>query len=678
MNALETSSSDIRIPLFDKESSDFCFEKSREILSRPLQFGSRSSFTAPTPPPSLEYTDAITQSPRKDKKSLSENLLDIENTLKALNLDFMHTYTDVDKNDSDETILNDQFSSIVSSLDDEISSATGSLNSATVYNYQNGKHTTTTTFDFNAATNHLDKHLQLMSSQAQMSSGTNNINNNSNSNSNKQQQLQQQQSSHDKRSSTPDTGFASRDTISLSRRSSQKSSYSPQDSYFSPKDLSFPSPSMLGSSGAGNGSGGSGGGGGYANYKTEVFKYGDDSLVSPFRSVSGMHKSSNTSIYSPNQLRIDEHSDNYNGMHEQQRRRSMSFTDNLDRDAASSMRDKRSNKTKQLSLDPQDIQQKPKGSSYKSRSVRARTLRRLSYNPMPQVATSSSSTDEESDIERTIARSECDIRSRTSGSGSLYHPRRRRQGYNRKVFSESIQDDRDDVHARKSKMYGSNASIKSAPHYNYGGGGGASSGVGAIRNTGLGSSQRPYNRNPYEESYPYEERLYDFGGSKPSKKSFNAPVLSKPPKTFKVSGLTNNSGSGSSSASSAATPFSRNVIGNSSVFQEFDVTRLTGRSPPSAFNDNQQHDHAAATTEFQWPEKIHASTVKQNDMLWRQQQQLPSIATSSINHSSYGAAAAKDHPSSTLSSSTTDSDQFEYRMGYSAPHHHHLPPSPAP
>ncbi|GBO99530.1 hypothetical protein EVAR_73310_1 [Eumeta japonica] len=97
-----------------------------------------------------------------------------------------------------------------------------------------------------------------------------------------------------------------------------------------------------------------------------------------------------------------------------------------------------------------------------------RTLRRLSYNPMPQVATSSSSTDDDSDhsLDRSLARSECDIRSR--GSGSLYH-RRRRTNFNRKLFSHSVKDDHDVemISERQSKIYGSNASIKSAPHYNY-------------------------------------------------------------------------------------------------------------------------------------------------------------------------------------------------------------------
>ncbi|XP_065370429.1 uncharacterized protein LOC135962432 [Calliphora vicina] len=620
---MATSSCDIRIPLFDKESSDFCFEKSRELLTRPLQFGSRTSFTAPTPPPSLEYTDAISQSPRKDKKTLSENLMDIENTLKALNLDFMHTYTDVDKNDSDETILNDQFSSIVSSLDDEISSATGSLKSATVYNYQNGKHTTTTTFDFNAATTHLDKHLQLMSSQ---------VNKNS-------------PNSVDKRSSTPDTGFASRDTISLSRRSSQKSSYSPQDSYFSPKDLNFP-PS----------SGGTGTGGCYANFKSDIFKYGDD-MVSPFRSITTVHKTSNTSIYSPNQLRIEEaQNDTYNG-NQEQRQRSMSFTDNLNRDLPLS--DKRNCKLLQQQKHSEDVLQKPKSMAYKSRSARARTLRRLSYNPMPQVTTSSSSTDDDSDhsMDRSMARSECDIRSR--GSGSLYQ-RRRRAGFNRKLFAVSVKNDQDVEIQGQSKIYGSNASIKSAPHYNY---------ARSTRSSAMGpSSQRPYKLNPYEETYPYEERIYDFGAAAPKTKPYNAQSIPKPPKTFQVSAIATNSGSGSSSASSAAASFTRSVVANSSVFQEFDVTRLTGRSPTSNVADPEQ-TNTGSHLEFQWPEKIHASTVKQNELLWRQQQQqLPEFNA----HSNY--RSSKDHPSSTLSSSTTDSDQFEYRMGYTT----HLPPSPAP
>jgi len=201
------NNSELRIPIFDKESSDFLFEKSREILSRPLN---------------RERSNEETRDPRdlrdldREPKSINDNIMDIENTLKALNLDFMHTYTELDKSDSNDTILNDQLPQLLGSLDDGISSATGSLKSA-VYSYSNGVQTM---FDFNAATSHLDKHLQYMHNQAQLHS----------------QQLAtatEQKLLEDKRSSTPDTGFASRDTnISLSRRSSQKSSYSPQESYF--------------------------------------------------------------------------------------------------------------------------------------------------------------------------------------------------------------------------------------------------------------------------------------------------------------------------------------------------------------------------------------------------------------------------------------------------------------
>uniref|UniRef100_A0A1A9VEI8 non-specific protein-tyrosine kinase n=1 Tax=Glossina austeni TaxID=7395 RepID=A0A1A9VEI8_GLOAU len=265
LNNLTTSTStvDIRIPLFDKKSSDFCFEKSREILSRPLTFGSQiiaSDNTNSIPPSLEEYKDSFASVDRGEdsrKKTLNENLFDIENTLKALNLDFMHTYTDLDKTDSDETILNDQFSSIVSSIDDEISSAAGSLKSTGVFNYNNGKNTTTTTFDFNAATTHLDKHLQYMK--------------------NAQANNQNVGTVAEKCCSTPDTGFASRDTISLSRRSSQKSSYSPQDSYFSPSACNgiagFPLP-----------------------YKNGAQRYNSENVTSPFRgSQITPHENSTTS-----------------------------------------------------------------------------------------------------------------------------------------------------------------------------------------------------------------------------------------------------------------------------------------------------------------------------------------------------------------------------------------------
>uniref|UniRef100_A0A1A9ZW58 non-specific protein-tyrosine kinase n=1 Tax=Glossina pallidipes TaxID=7398 RepID=A0A1A9ZW58_GLOPL len=650
LNNLTTSTStvDIRIPLFDKKSSDFCFEKSREILSRPLTFGSQilaSDNTSSVPPTLEEYKDSFASVDRGEdsrKKTLNENLFDIENTLKALNLDFMHTYTDLDKTDSDETILNDQFSSIVSSIDDEISSAAGSLKSTGVFNYNNGKNTTTTTFDFNAATTHLDKHLQYMK--------------------NAQANNQNVGTAAEKCCSTPDTGFASRDTISLSRRSSQKSSYSPQDSYFSPSACNgiacFPLP-----------------------YKNGSQRYNSENVTSPFRgSQITPHENSTTSVYSPKQLKLEE-DDSCNRGHSKLRLRSMSFTDNLNPVSESYKYDKRRDQCTKHSQSSDDATSHRRGQIYKPRSIKARTLRRLSYNPITAAATSSSSSSEEESvhsIDCSIARSECDIRSRALISLN----KRRRQGMTRKLFDGPHHDDHEQIIGAPNKLYGSNVSIKSAPHYNYG-----------LANTRSGfnsaTSRFMYKQQTYDESLAYDERIYDFGGSGAvavakgpnqniNNSKSNATALFTTSKVLRSSG-NSGSGSGSSSATSSAVAAYSGL--NNSAFPEFDVSRLTGlsptsnlantlpetnRTPPSSLSLTQINSTmVGCNTEFQWPEKIHASTVKQNDLLWRQQQQLDYNA-----YNDY-----RSHPSSTLSSSTSDSEQFEYRSEYMPPR---IPPSPAP
>jgi hypothetical protein len=88
---------DIKIPIFDKESSDFCFEKSREILSKPF---------------SIDLIPSPLEKQSFDKKTcdlIGENLLDIEKTLNALNLDFMQAFNEFEKTDSAETLFGENF-----------------------------------------------------------------------------------------------------------------------------------------------------------------------------------------------------------------------------------------------------------------------------------------------------------------------------------------------------------------------------------------------------------------------------------------------------------------------------------------------------------------------------------------------------------------------------------------
>ncbi|XP_030372790.1 activated Cdc42 kinase-like isoform X1 [Scaptodrosophila lebanonensis] len=662
------NSTELRIPIFDKESSDFCFEKSREILSRPLTLDGAGSGGVGS---SLNRTG--------EAKSINDNIMDIENTLKALNLDFMHTYTELDKSDSNETILNDQFPHMISSLDDGISSATGSLKSA-VYSYSNGVQTM---FDFNAATSHLDKHLQYMHNQAQLSAAVAHSEQ-------MQQQQEQKQLIEDKRSSTPDTGFASRDTnISLSRRSSQKSSYSPQESYFPYKSEAVFN----------------------AGIKDELSGYerfGQTkpqllSCASPIKSTLNV---SNTSVYSPNQLKFEA-----GAASKSYRQRSTSFTENFN--PISPVLSEPQQRIKHSALKAE--QQAPyckrpthettlprRSASYKPRSIRARTLRRLSYNPMTLDSSSSSGEEEAASAgvscKPNLARSECDIRARVS---SLY--RRRRPGLNRQV--QSAGHDEREIVVSPRNIYGSNSSIKSAPHYNFGGG-----------------NRRSFHCRTTYEQFNYDERIYDFGGRGPGNNYGGAPAqqnvfqLQKPPNYMLNGAELPGSGSGSSSAASSAvnatyrTNCSNGGGGGASVLRplsgtalhEFDVSRLTGKSPTSTNfvgsspDELKQRQLSANSlqllmansggkpqrpTEFHWPEKIHASAVKQHEQHWRQMQhQKQQVVGSSVfrgaiaNSTTAVVAVAGGSSESTSSSSTESGDEFQFRREF-APH---IPPSPAP
>ncbi|KAI8038703.1 hypothetical protein M5D96_008611 [Drosophila gunungcola] len=516
------NSTDLRVPIFDKESSDFLFQKSREILSRPLN---------------LERERAADQPP----KSIDDNIMDIENTLKALNLDFMHTYTELDKSDSNDTILNDQLPQLVS-LDDGISSATGSLKSA-VYSYSNGVQTM---FDFNAATSHLDKHLQYMHNQAQLNAAA----------------PVDPKPMEDKRSSTPDTGFASRDTnISLSRRSSQKSSYSPQESFHFPlkSEALFSAPPVVMS-------------GGYAGLKEAELGYerfGNGATkqmlasASPIKSGAGLNASSG-SVYMG--------SKGY-------RQRSTSFNESFNPISpvlSEQPQRERGVIQRQVRLEHQPPLPR-RSASYKPRSIRARTLRRLSYNPM--TLDSSSSSGEEA-AKPSLARSECDIRTRVAASSNSSLGRRRRAGMNRQVQS-ACHDEREAIISPR-QIYGSNSSIKSAPHYNFGG------------------QRRSFHRGGTSmmgagyEQFQYDERIYDFGGRGPGN-NYNMAHASYLSSCQKASYLLNGtelpgSGSGSSSAASSAVQATYRTAGGATTqrpmsggaaLHEFDISRLTGKSPTS-------------------------------------------------------------------------------------------------
>lgn len=175
----------------------------------------------------------------------------------------------------------------------------------------------------------------------------------------------------------------------------------------------------------------------------------------------------------------------------------------------------------------------------KSKSFKARTLRRLSYNPSMMLGDSSSSSSG-SELEMS-ALSECDIRDK-GNRRRMVLPRRSGGHYSDKL------------------MYGSNSSIQSAPHFNYDSMSMLLKGVrrnqamvGATAMTGQQLSD-PNNIN------------YQGGGGRAN-------------------------------------------YGEKTIKSVFSFDRIGQQDVISSSN-------------FKWPEKIHGSTVKQNDMFWNKCREL--------------------------------------------------------
>ncbi|XP_037040571.1 activated Cdc42 kinase-like isoform X1 [Bradysia coprophila] len=517
LTEIEKYQSDIRIPLFDKESADFCFEKSRELLSKPIN---------------LDVSDGCdpTKISKKTRDFIGENLLDIENTLKALNLDFMQTFNELEKTDSAETLFGDIGYQCDAQVNPKIRNSAVKLPKAQ-HNFSGGAKvdiSPNSTIPFSP----LDKQpSNFISAQFYGEPFGDKI--------------------EDKRSSTPDTGFASRETNTSSRRSSQKSSYSPQESHYSPREFNFSNQDTRA-------------------YINEIAHNTKNHPPSPNRpSIVNTSNNSIHSVHTPSQNRLLDLEKSFPS-----RQRSMSFTDNYD--LKSPVLSEPQN-NRQLKYGPSIIRQKPRSSvAYKPKSIKARNLRRLSYNPI--VLESSSSSSSENEFDRSIAHSECDIRSTTVTS------RRRRQYLNRKLNDSSNAPD---------KLYGSNTSIKSAPQYNY------------------VSDRQVHNYLDQKFSFGYGcEDGGLFGGYN------EGPIINGSGKVVHPRG---GGGFEAKSKEPPMTHFNRNIL-----FSEFDVSKLTGKSPTTqSFLQEMfpagESKVSKSSPGFQWPEKIHASTVKQNDLMWRQQ-----------------------------------------------------------
>lgn len=218
----------------------------------------------------------------------------------------------------------------------------------------------------------------------------------------------------DKRSSTPDTGFASRETnLSLSLHGS-----SPHEPLFFQSSID--------------------------NSRNSRSSSRNNLTSSPGGKPTNP---SFTSVYSPHNIQnspILEYSSS--------RQRSLSFTENYGNISSSAFSDY----PNRAADNNRSFRRKP--TQYKPRSIKARTIRRLSYNPMT-IASSSSS---ETEADHSFARSECDIRSNVKMTA-----KQRRQYYNRKGSSQQnpCSVNSSSTGSRQNKMYGSNTSIRSEPHF---------------------------------------------------------------------------------------------------------------------------------------------------------------------------------------------------------------------
>ncbi|KAL1381406.1 hypothetical protein pipiens_000431, partial [Culex pipiens pipiens] len=615
----------IRIPLFDKESSDFCFEKSRELLSRP--FGLDISAAAQT----LDGRHFD----KKTRDLIGENLLDIEKTLNALNLDFLQTYQELEKADSAETLFGDGFGNTpfrksppASSLarGGSLEGKGGKLGSTSVFSSEKGSGSGGSSVTGKSPPTKKQFEMNLYS------------------------ELNGSESRVRSPKGIPIRDFKFRQTIDP-RCKDRADYYNMKNEYLS--DLTRKQQSQVLAS-------------------SPVKKTANSSN----QSINQLYQIYNTPMTA---RKFDDSTVSIMASACQQRQRSLSFTENYELKSPScaidakllSMCQSVTSAIKSVPLipavpppPPPAIGKSRKMISYKPKSIRARNLRRLSYNPISMITSSSSSSESEHDP-RQLAHSECDIRSKLSARRRRYMQRRSNSN------SASSQD----------KLYGSNASIKSAPQYNY---------------NSDRQQQQFYNNYPYHYT-DYADRddddddddddrppnpiiplpvpappstvpdnIYDFVVPPPPPAKYaNDPTPTPPPPAKYANKL------------------------YSTAAAEFDVSKLTGKSPTTQSYFAQQPPAAAPTIlpeplpqpakqqpqpGFQWPEKIHGALVKHNDMLWQRQKQLfGGSATAGGTTAGSGGVGGGGGISSDTSSTETDSIDFRRELGPAL-----MPPSPAP
>lgn len=498
------SSSDFRIPIFDKKTSDFCFEKSREIFSKPYSFD------------------------KTTRDLIGDNLLEIEKTLNALNLDFLQAFHEIDKNDSTETLFDQSFL-----LENNLKKEN------LVKNISN----------FQKLTNDLKV-------DSKPFKGT----------------LPDPKAipGYSKRSRPPDPLD---NTSTLKFRESEKKSFP----YSSPKRAILNNQA--------------------ANMKS---KY-EESIQGP-----------------------------------QPRYRSLSFTENLEMKSPLSTasefgRASVAQQRKTGSLDEEKsehnfasyAQSKPIGGSrnvitYKPKSKRARNLRRLSYNPLNMINMSSSSS--ESDMDRSIAHSECDIRTKYGSyqrrRAQYLNSHKKHGSENTGLYDQNVEDQLNNTNGfnKYTKMYGSNASIKSAPQYsmNYHQVVANGSSLDSETDEGLDLTLRKKvvrkkkQQTPSPPQVPLNFSVTDFSGKNLGRSFTLTPNDRSRPNVVKKS------------------ENYRNLKPNpnfGSLYSDFDTSKLTGKSPTTPSYFDSPNIMKMKNNAFQWPDKILGSTVKQNDLIRQLQQE---------------------------------------------------------
>ncbi|XP_031622638.1 activated Cdc42 kinase-like [Contarinia nasturtii] len=559
---------------------------------------------------------------QKTKDFIGENLIDIENTLKALNLDFLQTFNDLEKNDSAETLFGENYTYDATNINPKILNKALKLSKIpTNYSSMEVSPKSTKSSQYSP----LDK----QAAQPQFHGSVHYLNESGSTD----------KLLDGKRSSTPDTGFASRETNTSSRRGSQKSSYSPQDTHFSP------------------------------SYTTQIEE----------ARAAYAHLKANGSFPS--------------------RQRSMSFTENYDLKSpvlSEPQFAKIHNSTtvgRTNSSDGQAVRRRHRNTiSHKPKSIRARNLRRLSYNPI--ILDSSSSSNSENEFNH---RSVENVRTIDSRRHHSYRSHRNSAAspiksnddiYDFKNWHTNSESDirlknrKTQAHFQSNisytpsqdRLYGSNASIKSAPQYN-----------------NFACDRQMQNYLGRKMNYPHAQ-YNDYADQLKLAPSSSSHASNQTPINFERNAHRSSSRRRQQQQTLRNSyllppppppPSSNNRtydLNAYSLFSQFDVSKLTGKSPttqsflqdaqsPSKFETKPLEtkqltatsNNSATSNTFQWPEKIHVSAVaaQNSNIMWPQKPSVQSLHT--VRH---------DFSSDGSSSTETEFPTADFNP--------RLPPSPAP